>query len=586
VAGKLESGTLGSGTLGEPLAVIVEPEDVAPHASVTAEFPPDKLAIRIDSPYGGSARWAEDEGSPDNVLSDIEFSDEIPGGYKEASGTLARNPRDDYRDLDSYSDINIYQPGVESVWQGSLDKGPKVTGDQVSISPAALGYQYILEDDNAAQVGFISSDLGKWGDPSSERRRILASENVRPNGTIGVGFRDAGAALAGILFIYERLAKGYMGGEKWFYGDGIDIGKLLYNFTGTGFDEAWTDLAALCVDDLYSGASAFIQSLDYNGVTTPEQVIDAFSSGYGYKYAIFSTWRNQGEAEIDPYGGIHSWDVPKVLGKHGIAPVGVWPNVGLPVKPMIEYLIKHFAQPLTIDPDFIDDDGYAVADAWYGEPSPLSTILNEITKLGLYDWFVYFGKRLEYRKPGTYGRFWKAYTAPSDLNELGEDSQRLWRKITVRYQDADGSTRLIGPPGSGNRIESTELEITDPEHPAVKAGRTRRDLLDLQGIHTSETALSVGVRFLEEANLLNRSGSATLSGYVLDDYGLWRPAAQVKSGDYVSFVDAADTSYRKIVGKQYQHASRASAIDLDAPPSGLEALLERLQAGLIEAGVN
>ena len=81
--------------------------------------------------------------------------------------------------------------------------------------------------------------------------------------------------------------------------------------------------------------------------------------------------------------------------------------------------------------------------------------------------------------------------------------------------------------------------ITDPQHPAVLAGRTRRDTLDI-GLADAATAIAVGKRFLEEANLLDRSGSATLKGYVLDIYNNLRPVAQVKSGDWISFVDASD----------------------------------------------
>jgi hypothetical protein len=60
----------------------------------------------------------------------------------------------------------------------------------------------------------------------------------------------------------------------------------------------------------------------------------------------------------------------------------------------------------------------------------------------------------------------------------------------------------------------------------------------------------------------------------------------VRAGDYIAFVDAADHAYRKIVATNYQHDNRANEIDLDAPATGLEALLERLQAALIPTGVS
>jgi hypothetical protein len=579
--GTIGTGTIGSGTIGEPGEPGPAPPVPAPNVTVTAQFPPDRLAVHIDIPGGGSARWAEDENAPENVLSEITCSDEIPGGYKDASGTLARDPRASYPDLATYGDIKIYQPGVEPIWEGSLDKGPKVSGDQISISPAALGYQFVLEDDNAAQVGIIDSDLSRWGESSAERRRKLIAVSYMLSASMSAGFQDAAATAPGIMLDtsgQEKVAGLVLGNEMTYYGDGADIGAVLFDFLGDG-TVTWEEVIALSNDDV---RTLFDVTKNYNGASANAQEVKA--SVPGRKYAIMSAFYTG--AFVGQMINTHMFNNVKVIGNHGISRRGTWPNIGFGAKQILEYVIANFASPLTIDPDFIDDDEFVVPQAWYGEGVALADIINDVTKYGLFDWFVYNGKRFEYRRPATYGRFWKAYTGPSELSEVGEDSQRLWRRITVRYQDPDGSTRLVGAPGSGCRVESPELEITDPEHPAVRANRTRRDILDLQGIATPATAIAVGKRFLEEANLLSRSGSASLSGYVLDDAGVFRPAAQVKSGDYISFVDSSDVSYRKIVGKQYTHTDRHAAIDIDAPPSGLQALLERLQAGLTSLGVS
>lgn len=273
------------------------------------------------------------------------------------------------------------------------------------------------------------------------------------------------------------------------------------------------------------------------------------------------------------------------MGRHGLLLKGTWPNVGYTDKQILEYAIPQVAAPLEVDSESIEDSEYIIPQAWYTEGTA-ADMVRDVTKYSSWmDWFVYDGLKFEYRKPGTYGKFWKAYVGDSNLNSLGEDSSRLWESVVVSYTDADGSTRTVGPPGSGAGYETPELKLSDTDHPAVRAELTRRDILDLRGLGTPATAITVGKRFLEEANLLSRSGSATLSGYVLDAYGVFWPAACVKSGDWISFVDSSDPSYRKIVGKNYTHDSRAAEIDVDAPPQGLEALLERLQADLIPLGV-
>jgi hypothetical protein len=198
---------------------------------------------------------------------------------------------------------------------------------------------------------------------------------------------------------------------------------------------------------------------------------------------------------------------------------------------------------------------------------------------------VLYGKLFEYRVPGTYGRKWQAYAGPSELKEAGFDASRCWRSIMGRWQDVDGSTRTVGPPGSGADVEAAGLEITDPDHPAVKAGFAREDLLDLKGVCTAARAQEACERWLVDANELSRSGSAVLSGYIMDDKGIFRPAAQVMPGDHVRFPDAADTSYRKIVASDYEHESTGCQVALDAPKESTEALLERYQADLISLGL-
>lgn len=562
-------------------------EVVGSQIQVNRSFPPSDLSIRVEPPGigGQSNRWAEDEPDPRNILGDLEFSTEMPGGYKELSGTLARDPRVNYSDLIPYSDIKVMIPGGDSVWEGSLDKGPNETGEQTSITPQALGYQYILEDDKACRVGFINADLTQWGDISSTRRRQLLEANIKQQADVSTGLKDAGADPAAVIMDFantEKVAGQSSQGEAAFYGGGVDLGVVRYDLRclPSSKNEEWLDQAVFCSEDT---GGALAGGANHESITTLNQQV--VSTGPGFKYLLL-TCRYKGPAFVGMMSNLRQWGSVKVLGRHGLVEKGTWPEIGFTAKQMLEYLIANFGAPLTIDPEFIDDDEFIVPHAWYGEGASLTDIVNDITKYGLYDWYVYTGKRMELRKPGTYGRYWRSTVEASDLTEVGIDSQRLWRYIVGQYTDPDGSTRTVGPPGSGCNLETAELEVSDPTHPAVLANRTRRDILDLQGVSNPAAAVAVCKRFLEEANLLNRSGSATLAGWVLDSNSIYRPASQVRAGDYISFSNSSDTSYRKIVGTNYSHADRSNDIDIDAPPSGMAALLERLQAGLIELGVS
>jgi hypothetical protein len=554
--------------------------------AVTKELPPDNLAIKVTAPSGYQNRWAEDEKLPENILSDIEISDEMPGGCKDMQGTLARNPQDTWGDLVPYSDLLVYQPGFEKIWHGFLDKTPDVSGDQMSISPSGIGWQSVLEDNQAVQIIFIDRDLSRWHDPSLQQRlNEIAASNVRYESP-EVGGQGVGAAGPGIVFGFSTFGASQVEEGQVWYGDGtIDIDTIRFDFKNlnpTASPEGNVEWHAYPFASRADPYVAGVSGNDMHNTTFPEQAFG--NNGPGIKYIGLNIYYGGGFAgEANASFGFLNI---RVFGRHGIFTKGTWPLEGFTSNQLLLYLINNFAQPLTTKEELLDEDGFIIPHAAYPEPTSVATIAKDVTKYGLYDWFVYFNKQFQYRKPGSYGKFWKAYVGSSNLNELGEDSQRLWRSVVVQYTDVDGSTKSVGPPGSQANVESASLEVTDPDHPAVQANRTRRDILDLQGIGTPASAIAVGKRFLEEAALINRSGSATLSGYVMDDKGVFYPAACVKSGDWISFMDAADTSYRKIINKTYRHSERSSEIDLDAPASGLEALLERLQVGLIALGVS
>jgi hypothetical protein len=128
------------------------------------------------------------------------------------------------------------------------------------------------------------------------------------------------------------------------------------------------------------------------------------------------------------------------------------------------------------------------------------------------------------------------------------------------------------------------LKDYDPENPANKLGIVRRDLLQM-GTSTAAGATEVGRRFLEQTRLLDRSGRATLTGWVEDDRGVLHPYSRVRAGDSIVFVDASDKSERRIVKVDHTRSSRSCTVDLDAPPEGLQSLLERLGVVLVPLGL-
>ena len=158
--------------------------------------------------------------------------------------------------------------------------------------------------------------------------------------------------------------------------------------------------------------------------------------------------------------------------------------------------------------------------------------------------------------------------------------------MIVAYQDVDGSTRTAGPPGSGCGTEDASLLDTDPLNPANELGIRRWSPPLQAGTLTASAAVELGRRFLEQQKLLDTSGEATITGHVEDDRGVVHPYWRPRAGDQISFVDAADSSYRRIVRVEQDHDARTATLTLDSPPDGLAALQERLGASLVRLGVN
>jgi hypothetical protein len=98
---------------------------------------------------------------------------------------------------------------------------------------------------------------------------------------------------------------------------------------------------------------------------------------------------------------------------------------------------------------------------------------------------------------------------------------------------------------------------------------------------TASAAIKIGGMFLAEQKLLDTAGAATLTGYVEDDKGVVWPAWMVRGGDTISFIDAQNTSPRRVISTDYSEDTKVNAITLDQPPDSLTAILERLQVSLV-----
>jgi hypothetical protein len=185
---------------------------------------------------------------------------------------------------------------------------------------------------------------------------------------------------------------------------------------------------------------------------------------------------------------------------------------------------------------------------------------------------------------GAVGKRWSARVGPAQLQENGPQVDQLWNGVVVSYTDMLGVVRTVGPPGSTANTTDSRLLDSDPANPCNQVPGLKRWTTLQMGTSTWDVAIIIGQIFLLQQKLLNTSGQAALTGHVLDEQGVYWPAWRVRAGDYISFTDAHDTRYRRIVRSEYSDSTYTNTISLDVPPDGLQELLDRLGVGMQAVG--
>lgn len=532
-------------------------------------------SVEIETPSGNRYRWGDDEDKADNVPSGERFSDTMPGGFAEHDAVLPRKASVDYADLERLSTLTRYDASGGIIWQGRLERAPKVSGDQIAISPSAVGWQAHLEDDKSAREIYRDIDLNHWG-PNSQGEVANNSTFASYDGSV-LADTTYGAEVA-LLVAGLRNCKPFVASM---YRSPVDLGSIYYSFRSQGVglagDANYSEYVGLMSADTYSGGAydytGELNAISGSGTLTATDDGRRFAN-VKWSYGIAGDW-------VLTYAMFFKLIV---YGRHGLTNRGTEPDAGFYDADIIAHAIGRWCPLLTITTESVTAGSFIIPQAAHIEPTTPGEIVRQANRFGLRDWAVWDGLVFWLHDRGARGNKWRARVGESRLEETGPQVDRLWESVIVTYQDVDGSTRTVGPVGSGADTESADLKDDDPENPANKAGITRREMLSM-GVSTAAGATEIGRRFLEESARLDSSGRARLVGHVQDDRGVWHPYSHVRAGDTISFVDAADTSYRRIVRTEKSRDERSCSIDLDAPPEGLQALLERLGVVLVPLGL-
>lgn len=551
--------------------------DPAPAASAISirERPPLWLATEITSPTGGRYRWAGDEPDPANKPSGRRFSSSMPGGFDTCDQVLPRKPGIDYPDLVGLSDMTVTGAGGEIAWQGRLERSPRVSGDQVAISPSAQGYKARLGDHKNVSELYRDADLARWGGPSASWRLRLIAANFPHQQDASAAWDQTAPAL--ILVVNGTWASPTTPiCDAWYdAGSGNRIAAITADWSGD------TNTAFQLIPAVSSDGALTASESGGDVYTTATGTL-SFAPTARYRYARISWAYNATPAGNDGASFEVRLRNLAVTGAHGLPLRGSGADVGYFASDIVRHALGSWAPGIAFTDESIQQTSFIIGQAVFAETT-LSDLIAEVDRYELRDWAIWEGPTFWYTARGAVGRRWRARVGPARLEETGPAVDRVWNGVVISYRDTDGSSRTVGPPGSGADTEDALLADGDPDNVANQAGILKYERFDM-GIGVSASAIRVGYRFLTEAKLLDQSGRAQLVGTVVDDRGVERPAWQVRAGDYISFVDAADSSYRRIVRAEYQEDSYTTSVDLDAPPEAMQVLLARLGLAVASVG--
>jgi hypothetical protein len=564
-------------------------------AFTVREKPPLRLSALLTDPSGRTTRWGADEPSAENVPNGLSFSTTMPGGFESANCSLPRKPGVAYADLTPFANWRIQGAGGECAWEGQLRDTPRSSGNDRAVTPRGAGYQAHLDDDKSARMIYVDQDLNGWHEASVQRRINVIGSGANPHAPSVAQDETTGEPSLELAMEEPWSASAFPQPEGWYDAKGIAIGSLYY---------AWKKTSNLGAADASLGYVANLSDDDI--LTSHDETANLRAAGPGTGTLSATTGtRTFVRVRLNYTAAVSStanrryavyWTKLAVYGDHGLTKRGdasATEAQGLYASDVIAHALRTWAPLITFtegSTGTLTPTSFVIPQLEFRDPTTVSQIISGANRFHLRDWAIWEGQRagqptFYYHDRGARGKAWRARIRPAELEETGQSADRVWNGILVRFNDVSGESRTVGPTGSGANTEDTALEDSDPLNPANQKGIRRWDVLDMGGVSTPAGAIEVGRRFLEEANQLDTSGQARLVGYVEDDRGVIHPAWKVRAGDTIAFTDASDRSARRIVKTNYDAATCTCSVDLDAPPEGLDALLERLQATLIPLGL-
>jgi hypothetical protein len=539
------------------------------------DVPPLTVTI-VNATDSATQILTENAADPADVPMHIEWSTQNPGGFGDASFTLARPLQPWATDTGVYSDVTITAEtyvGSETKWMGRIKGISQVDTEEIRVE--CEGESAKLDDDESFRFLGVHSDLSAWQGTPRTRQQALLFTGVYPANDIAVEMDTTGLDVLAVRLTAPWASA--MRSEAWLWVDGIPIGEMRVYWRNSIFvddadDANWETEVGLTNDDVtIEHVSSELTNVDGNTTLA--------ATGDQYAVLMFAHNSTKLVDEGKPY---EIFFVPQVFGTHGLTPI----LMNEPPKPedltalqygLLGSQILEYAVPQAvpgISASQVADSDYVIPHLVHG-PAPVRELIEAVTAYGdtngdFPDWGIYEGGFF-WTSPGSIGETWtvRKDEVARPLDE-GPSAEEICYGVVVRYQDPGGRAHTVGPPGAD--VETEDATLADATTTAPTNRIKYRDV----GLTTQAGAILIGRALLAEQNAKTRKGSVTITGYAETPSGAIKPAMDVRACDTVEVEDQDADEHIPVVTTSYSHDELTCTVSLGSAPHRIDILLARL----------